>query len=336
MEDRAMACRTMVLAAIAIGLLSRSAWSQEKKVLDKTQSEWVKILEEHKEKRFRRAAVRALRQFPNKSEAALAALTKALSNDAEPDVRREIAVMLGELGQSAEKSVPVLAERLEKDTDPKVRAAAARSLGRLNKFAAAQVPKLALALQDADPNTRLAASEALVEFGEKASPALPQLAALAADAKMDAVVRGNAVRILGKLARDEKTAQLLGAVLVEKDAPLDLRLTTVTALGSMGPQASLAVPMLAETMENNKPGDKDDKEQLQQLRRSAGVALGKIGAKAKEALPAVMKVLDDPDLALKSQAIRLAGILGKGDPDVAGKLIMMLDKEKNAEVLVAV
>ena len=85
----------------------------------------------------------------------------------------------------------------------------------------------------------------------------------------------------------------------------------------MGPDAGSAVPMLAQTLENDKHGDKEDKEQFQELRRTAGVALGKIGPKATAALPAVLKVLHDPDVALRSQAVRLTGILGKDNAEVA-------------------
>ena len=70
-----------------------------KKFLDKTQAEWLKILEEHKEKRFRRAAVLVLKvEFP-KTQDTMTALARALANDAAPEVRQEIASALGDFRQ---------------------------------------------------------------------------------------------------------------------------------------------------------------------------------------------------------------------------------------------
>ena len=71
--------RSVVLAVLAAYVLPSAACGQEeKKVFNKTQAEWLTILDEHKEKKFRRAAVFALKEFPRSKEV-LAALAKALA-----------------------------------------------------------------------------------------------------------------------------------------------------------------------------------------------------------------------------------------------------------------
>lgn len=334
-----MLCRFVVLMALAVGILSGSAWGQEPKakVAGKTQSEWIKILEEHKETRFRRAAVLALKSeaFARTPEMK-AALKRAMANDSEPEVRREVAAALADFKGEARDMIDALFERLEKDDNGKVREAAARSLGRLAEYASVHVPKLGQALKDPDPGTRTAAAEALEAFGDKAKKVLPQLTEAALDPKMEVFTRVYAVRILGKLAsKGDKTAQVLTAVLADKGAALDLRQTTATTLGLMGPEAIAAVPALAQTFEDDKPGDKQDKDRFQELRRTAGAALGKIGPKAVDAVPAVLKVMHDPDVALRTQAVRLTGVFGKGNAEVANQLVAILKDERNAEVLVA-
>lgn len=334
-----MSCRFLALAALTIAIVSAPAWGQgqETKFAGKTQAEWIKILEDHKDAKFRRAAAIALKfeGFARTPELK-AALTQAMANDSEPEVRREIAAALPDLKGEARDMVDALAQRLEKDDNAKVRETAARSLGRLAEFASIHVPRLGRALKDPDPGTRTAAAEALVAFGNRAKQVLPQLTEAALDPKMDVFTRVYSVRILAKLStKGDKTAQLLSGILAEKSAALDLRQTTVTALGIMGPEAIAAVPALAQTFEDDKPGDKQDKEQFQELRRMAGAALGKVGPKAVAALPAVVKVMRDPDVALRTQAVRLTGVFGKDNADASNQLIEILKEEKNAEVLVA-
>jgi HEAT repeat protein len=332
-----MSCRFVVLTALALGMLSGPAWGQPK-VLGKTQAEWIKILEEHKETRFRRAAVLALKseEFARTPELK-AALTQAMTSDKEPEVRREVAAALGDFKGEAKDMIDALAQRLEKDDNAKVREAAARSLGRLAEFAGIHVPRLGQALKDADPATRTAAAEALIAFGDKAREVFPQLTEAALDPKNEVFMRIYAVRILAKhSARGDKTAEVLATILSEKSAALDLRQMTATALGLLGPQGLAGVAALAQAFEDDRPGEKQDKDQFQELRRTAGAALGKVGPKAVAALPAVVKVMHDPDVALRAQAVRLTGVFGKDNAEVATHLVQLLKEERNAEVLVAV
>ena len=100
-----------VQAAIAVAFLSGPAWAQEK-VLDRTQADWVKILEDKdKEKRFRRAAVLALKRCPEtRTKETMTALTPRPGQGHRARSAPDIAVLLGGLGDEAKGSVEALKE----------------------------------------------------------------------------------------------------------------------------------------------------------------------------------------------------------------------------------
>src|SRR5688572_33462427 len=170
-------CRALAAFVLVSLLLLPSAVRAQGKepdrVLGKTCDEWIQLLKDHKEARFRRAALIALEVFGPRTVGVLPAVTEALEKDTEVQVRREAAMLLGRMGPEAKGAVPVLGDVLLKDKSESVREAAAQSLAgkALNPFAHEETRALTEALSDPHAGTRAAAAEALLKMGDKAAPA---------------------------------------------------------------------------------------------------------------------------------------------------------------------
>src|SRR5262245_9631397 len=99
---------TCLSIATLLLLTSCAVAQQEEEVLGKKRTEWLKILKEHKDTKYRRAAVIALGIIGARSPGVLPALLEAMENDAEVDVRREVATYLGTLGVDGKGTVDAL------------------------------------------------------------------------------------------------------------------------------------------------------------------------------------------------------------------------------------
>ena len=285
---------------------------EEEVVLGKKRSEWLAILKDHKETKFRRAAVVVLGVLGPRVKGVVDALYDAVENDPDPEVRREIVLTLGRMGSEAKGAADVLGDVLKRDTAGAVREAAALSLaGKLNDQAFTQVLTLAGAMKDPHPGTRAAAAEALKNLGEKAKIALPQLTALAQDQKADRFPRLYAIQMISKWG-DDATLKVLVGIFEEKGAMPAIRRGAIEGIGRMGEKAEPAIPVLARGL----------KEADVNLRRAAAVALGQVGDQARDAWGAIKEAYQDTDNGVRNQVIRLAGRVGKDEKEavlVAGR-----------------
>jgi HEAT repeat protein len=302
-------------------LVPAVCFAQEEEVLGKKRTEWLAILKEHKEIKFRRAAVIALEVIGPRSKGVLDGLFEALEKDREPEVRREIALTLGRMGPEAKGAADILGDVLKRDKSDTVWESAALALaGKLNDQAQTQVMTLAAALKDSHPGTRAAAAEALKNLGEKAKLALPQLTAVAQDRKADRFPRLYAIQMISRWG-DEDTPKILVAILEDKDAAPAIRQAAIEGIGRWGDKAESAIPALAQAL----------KERDVDLRRAAALALGKIGAKIAGVWPAIKEANHDADNAVRNQVIRLAGTLGKGRKEAVTLLAEAAEKDANLE-----
>lgn len=297
-----MSCHSLLASLVLLAVLApASCFAQEEEVLNKKRSEWLKILKEHKETKFRRAAIIALEVFGPKAQGVSKGLVEALEMDSEPEIRREIALTLGRMGPDAKGAAEALGQALKRDKADGVREAAALSLaGKLNEEAQTQVLVLADALGDAHAGTRTAAAAALKNMGEKAKPVLAKLLQVAQDKKADRFPRLYAIQLVSKIGEDGSDSVLAG-IFQDKEAPLAIRQAALEGIGLLGEKAAKAIPLVAQGLKEKEP----------ELRRAAAVVLGKLGDKAKEAWPAVKEAHKDTDTAVRHQLIRLAGALAK-------------------------
>ena len=240
----------------------------------------------------RASAADALAALSNQATAAVPALRKALS-DVEPQVRWRAAWALARIGEYAAPAAPALVERLG-DEDRAVRFAAAVALSRLG---AAVVPRLAKVLQDptSNANTREATALALERLGPQAAPALPAL--------RQAVRRGNT-----KLRRHMiRTLAALGPAaapalpeLVKSLGVTALHDDLAVAFAAVGPAS---VAPLGEALRSK--GDRS-------RRIGAARALGRLGAAAAPATPALRAALADKDEKLRRALVASVRAIGPG------------------------
>jgi len=315
-----MASRLFLVSLfLLVGFAGPICFGQEEEVLGKKRSEWLMILKDHKEAKFRRAAVIALEVIGPRVKGVLDGLFDAVEHDLDPEVRREIALTLGRMGAEAKGAANVLGDVLQRDKSDKVREAAALSLaGKLNDQAHTQVLTLAGALKDPHPGTRAAAAEALKNLGEKAKLALPQLTAVAQDRKADRFPRIYAIQMISKWG-DDSTLPVLVGIFQDKDAMPAIRQGAIEGMGRIGGRVEPAI--LAQGL----------KEKDVELRRAAALALSQVGSKIKDAWPAIKEAYQDPDNAVRNQVIRLAGSLGKDEREAVTLLADAAQKDANLE-----
>jgi HEAT repeat protein len=302
----------------------------EPTVRGKTRVEWLKLLESSKEVKDRYLAVLALRVFGAKSAGVLDTLATAARKDENDLVRRSVVHALGEMGPDAKSTISVLAEALEQDKDAKVREAAAAALGKMRPYSKTAVLNLAKTLKDRDPATRSAAAEALRDLGEDAVGAREALLEAFQDSKNDGFTRVHAAEALARMGNEGVIViPELARTLTDKDAPVLVRKMSAEILGRFGQSAGPAVDALVAALKGKEP----------EVRRAAIVSLGRIGFKAKDAWPAVQVLLDpknEPDVAVRTQAIRVAGVIGREDAAaVVTALANLLKLEGNVEAKIA-
>ena len=311
------------LAVLTLLLSPAIVWSQDDTVLGKKCGEWLKILKEHKELKYRRAALIALEVFGPKSRGVLAGLYEALETDAEPELRREAALLLGRMGTDAKEAVPHLAEALKTDKSDGVREAAALALSeKLNPFAAEYVKYFAAALKDSNAGTRAAAALALNNLGEKAALALPQVMEVAKDKKADRVPRLYAIQIVSRLQSDRPDAgSLLVEIAGDAAAATTLRSAAAEGLGRRDKTSQAELQALGKLLAE-KPAE---------LRRAAATALANLGEQAAPAWPQVQARLGDDDNTVRFQLIRVAGAAAREHKAAIEALAQLALKDAHVE-----
>ena len=215
--------------------------------------------------------------------------------DSNKTLRENVAATLGKMGPEAKESVKALTTTLG-DKEVRVRVAAASSLARLSPgHSRTAIDVLVKALKDdADSAVggRYAAIGALGELGPVAKPAIPALASLVS--VQDDPLSRAAAAALKKIKAEPKGPDIWEEVLRPKKDDL------VTALAK-----------------RLKEGDTES-------RRDAASDLGKMGPKAKDAVPTLSAALKDANPGV----VKLAAFaLGKIGADGVPPLILGLQDE---------
>ena len=204
--------------------------------------------------------------------------------DNDPEARLSAVHVLGKIGPKAIPAVPLLRELLKTDS-PKVRCAAASALWAIAHDDLV-IMTLRESLQDPDRTVRQDAAEAVGEIGPDAKLTTPLLVKLLTD-KHEAV-RNEAVRALGIIGPDAKAAvpSLIAIVKAAQEFG-PFRDSVVECIWRIGP---LGVPALVEALK--------DLEEARVLGMLAD-SLGRIGPRAQTAVPALLRLLNLPDGALR-------------------------------------
>ncbi|ADV63907.1 PBS lyase HEAT domain protein repeat-containing protein [Isosphaera pallida ATCC 43644] len=221
----------------------------------------------------------------------------------EPTREPSHAIELGTLLTAWEEADPVLAD------------AAARSVGRLGATVALG---LAEALRAERLERRRTAAAALATLGLDAAPAQEALLDLMAR-EPDPVARRRALVALGQLGtldaqRRGAIRPALEALLHHADQEPDSPLIplALTILGGWGEDAAALTGSVKTLLDRNRPAP---------LRLAAVETLGRIGPPAREAIPELVALLRESDLALRTAALVSLRRIG---PEAIGPLTVAL------------
>lgn len=222
--------------------------------------------------------------------AALPPLCDLLRDETAPASARQPAIdALGRMGPDA---VPLLAPLLAHAT-PRVRAAGCEALGGIGPAgAAASAPLLLARLQDDDPAVRRAARVALGRLGAGGRSALPRLIETAGD--RDVAVRLDSLEALGQLEAAPR-AVLPVALAALKDEDARVRVRGLELLWQVERHHKQLGPSLAALL-----GSPDTRSPALQLVR-------RMGADAEQAVPALVRLLDDKDPTVRREAGKALG-----------------------------
>ena len=243
--------------------------------------------------------------------------------DTNAEVRRRAARNLELLKTDAKPAIGPLLQAL-KDQNVAVRSLSFNTLANLIKTQSdvgAFITAFIGLLKDRDEGIRQQAAYELGKMGARARAAVPALTAALSD---DNCI--NAIYALKSIGWDsELTTTSLIRLL--KDPRTDVRHAAASALSRVEVGSSVAVPVLIEDLKQNA-----------MVRSSAVWALRGYGARAKDAVPVLAQMLsDDLDAWCRVEIARIIGKVGPGAKQAVPLLIKSLnDREQAVRVAVAV
>lgn len=239
----------------------------------------------------RAAAVQSMRSFEFKPEDASQAIERGLLDES-PAVRTSALTVLGDMPALLQARSEQLAT-LVKDSDVFVRAKAASTIGKLGKRLVTDsiVSACVTALGDSDRSVKISATESVKSLGISEVAVLDALSTNLADDLELLQVTLEAIAGFG-----EKAARLTTSVSqLASHEKAEVRVAALNALAVIEKDRKTLAGRFTEALE--------DKEW--EVRRIAGIALGKLGPDAKNAVPKLFRLLgSDEDRDFASGALK--------------------------------
>lgn len=235
------------------------------------------------------------------------ALRQATSdvNNRDSQVAQKAIDSLADAGPKGAKAVPQLTRALA-SPDEDVRWHAARALESIGPKAASAAPALIKALKDKSASVRAHAARALGMLGDKQSSIIDGLASLITDP--DAQVRRSAIGAIARLDPGPDVAiPLMVKVLDDADPAVKL-----PALQTLAEGGAYVVPALVEALDHP------------QGRYWATLVLAEVGPPAKDAVPALTKLLADQDPEVRMQVAMTLAAIGVDAASAAPALVTSL------------
>jgi HEAT repeat protein len=206
----------------------------------------------------------------------------------EAELRWVAAELLGKLGPDAASAGPVLLIGL-RDGDPYVQAVCATALAKVGVPAESAVPLLAELLKT---QHAVVAARALSQYRGAAAASLPALVDLLQDKSQSAEARWNAARTIGKIGPAAVSA-VPALIDTSNDKEWTIREHCAESIGEIGPSAApLGIAALESML----------MDPHHRVRRDAVRSLGHLGAAARDSLPEIGKLLDDPEEIVRQAA----------------------------------
>ena len=225
-------------------------------------------------------------------------------------------------GMKSDEMIPAVIEALilGEDTDlPAIRAAAKEAL-----------PTLVAALNSERFDAENAA-EALGLFGPAAKDAVPALAQALDDDEYS--IREENARALIRIAPPSEVVPMLIQLLNHEDP--NRATIAAKALGSLGPQAKAAAPVLRQCLNIEPVYDKSGlNDKYRWLRYASSSALGQIGTASEESVPALIALLTHEDEYARRDAVLALGVIGPDAKPAVPALIRVLNRRGHAATAV--
>ncbi len=242
-------------------------------------------------------------------------------DDRDTRAQRQAIDILRSLGPLGRPALAAVTARLN-SPDPEVRLAAAEMIGSHGEAAAEAVPALSGLLGDPSAKIQTVAARTLGSMGKAAQPAVPRIVPLLSVEQVE--VREAAAMTLGSLELDAEVIRPhLAKALNDKTS--EVRRAAMKAIQKYGPQGAIFVPdiiMLAQRKENIRavermlrrfertgPDARSLPELLKQLEHSQDSVrllaikfVGLAGPSARDAIPALERMRDDPSAEVRKQA----------------------------------
>jgi HEAT repeat protein len=273
----------------------------------KPTAHWVKRLQE-KDPAARREAMQALAAIGPDAATAAPAILRGLDDD-DTAVREGALDALAGIGPAAKAAVPTLVRALA-DKDVQYRDKAIKALDAIGASDVAIVTALAGALIDPDPRRRSGtAALSLQRRGPAAKAAVPVLKK--ALAGTDSGQRVMVVHVLRYLGPD--AAPVLIALWKDRDP--NVRSEVFNSLYAMGPQAGAAIPALAAAVRD---------------RDAAPHAIRALGSIGPDALPTLTEILKGGDPRDAVDAATAIGGMGPRAKDAVPALVEALKNRVTA------
>jgi len=204
------------------------------------------------------------------------------------ELRCAAAELLTNLGPDAADAAPALVAALQ-DGDPHVRSVCASALPKVGAPADAAVPPLAELLKT---QYVVVAARALSEYRGAAATSLPALLDVLQDESQNAEARWNAARAIGKIGPAAVSA-VPALIDASHDEEWTIREHCAESIGEIGPSAGpLGVAALRSMLTDPHL----------RVRRDAVRSLGYFGEAAREAMPEISKLVDDPEEMVRQAA----------------------------------
>lgn len=298
------------------------------------------------------AAAAQLAEIGDEATKAIPALVKTL-NASSPDARAAAIIALGHIGSDDEAVIAGLLERLNDEAlrsdDVPVWAFAARALGQLGpksvprliaKLSAENrtgrrgaavalhdikpppteaLPALVILLKQNEPTTRIAAMYAILQLGPRlAITAMPELQMmLGCD---DFHTQYWSCRVIGAIGQPEALVAVPKLVDLTAAGVASVRVNAADAIGSIGPTVGAAVVA---------PLTKALRDRNYAVRRSAVIALGRLGSIAAPSVAEVTQAMNDKSRSIRAEsAATLWQITGKHE--ISLPVLIEVLQERNA------
>jgi HEAT repeat protein len=260
------------------------------------------------------------------ARAAVAVLVDGIRKS-DPRDREYVLWYLRHVGGQEKVVLPALVELLG-DRDAGVRSDALRCLQQLDAGSEAALSLVRKLLKDNVREVRLTAAETLWLIDHDAGTVVPVFLDVLHD--IDHRLRARAAAMLGEVGAEARTAlPALRAALADKGEDMAVRLAAAEAVWQIDQDAGASVPLLVKLLKDN-----DDR-----LWGRTATVLGKMGAGAGEAAPALAAILETEtaDLAVR---LTVAEALWRINQDVRTTVpvlveILEREDEKDARVKAA-